>query len=169
MAVNISLRQFADDQLVDKIRAMLDSAGVAPGSLEIEVTESLAATGSTDVVRTLSALQALGVSATLDDFCSGYSSLSRLRDFPVRKLKLDGTFVAPIASTGEARRLIESVIGMAHTMGLLALAEGVETMEQFKNLSEVGCDLVQGYLFLPAVPAATFSQMLANQSSVAAA
>jgi EAL domain-containing protein (putative c-di-GMP-specific phosphodiesterase class I)/GGDEF domain-containing protein len=168
VAVNVSVRQFEGGQLVDTVRRVIELTGIDPCSLEIEVTESLAATSSEEMVAALTELRMLGVTAALDDFGTGQSSLGRLRELPLRTLKLDRSLVSPIADAPEARAVVTSTVDMAHAMRMQVVAEGVETAEQCSILRDVGCDLMQGWLFSPAVTADAFSQLLLDQSRVAA-
>lgn len=147
MAVNISPRQFRDPDLVSYIENALQQAGIAAGSLELEITEGVLMSGHAYIDEALAALSELGVGIAMDDFGTGYSSLSYLRSYPFSTLKIDRSFVNDITVEATDRELIIATIAMAHGLGLKVVAEGVETEAQLSFLKEHGCDSAQGYLF----------------------
>ena len=153
MAVNVSARQLQDPGLVGEIGSALHDAGLDPAALVLEITESATVADTEGVIARLEELKALGVGLAIDDFGTGYSSLSYLRRFPVDQLKIDRSFVAGVATSGEDRAIAASVIGLAHALGVNVVAEGVETMEQLEWLSEMRCDLAQGFNWLAPAPA----------------
>ena len=151
IAVNVSARQLQDPGLVGDIGAALSESGLPPGALVLEITESATVEDTEGVIARLDELKALGVGLAIDDFGTGYSSLSYLRRFPVDQLKLDRSFVAGIATDADDRAIAASVIGLGHALGINVVAEGVESVDQFEWLSQLGCDLAQGYSWLAPV------------------
>ncbi|MBV8636427.1 MAG: EAL domain-containing protein, partial [Burkholderiaceae bacterium] len=162
IAVNLSTRQFAQPDLVQSIAAALRDSGLAPGRLEIELTEGLVMSDVENAIETLHELKRLGVQLAIDDFGTGYSSLSYLRRFPIDVLKIDQSFVRDItASSGEAT-IVHTIIAMAHNLNLRVIAEGVETREQLAYLRKHECDEMQGYYFSRPLPAAEVEHLLAR-------
>jgi len=166
VAVNLSARQFGAANLVADIGSVLAETGLAPGCLDIELTESLFISDVTHAVELLHAMKALGVTLSLDDFGTGYSSLSYLSRFPIDVLKIDRSFVASITRDSNDASIVASIIALAHKLKLSVIAEGVETQEQLDYLRRHGCDHMQGYFFSPPLPAAEFEQMLRQQIDV---
>ncbi|HEX2863555.1 MAG TPA: EAL domain-containing protein, partial [Deinococcales bacterium] len=161
MAVNLSARQLSDPRFVDRVRALLTEP--LPGPLEIELTESLLLASGGEGRDALGAVRALGVILAIDDFGTGYSSLAYLKDLQVDVLKVDQAFVRQVNDPdGQARRIIQAMLSMAHGLGLLTVAEGLETREQERALSTLGADIGQGFaLARPLDPAATVSWLRA--------
>jgi diguanylate cyclase (GGDEF)-like protein len=153
MAVNLSARQLADPGLCEWVRAVLERNALDPSSLCLEITESVLVDDAGTAAESLLALNELGVRLAVDDFGTGYSSLLSLRRFPVQELKLDRSFVSGLGRNDRDTAIVGSVIQLAHALGLLAVAEGVETEEQLASLRSLGCDRAQGYLWSPPVPA----------------
>jgi diguanylate cyclase (GGDEF)-like protein len=149
VAVNVSARQFRQGDFVERVLAILDQTGADPRLLKLELTESLLVSNVEDIIAKMSALKARGVGFALDDFGTGYSSLSYLSRLPLDQLKIDRSFVMGIESNeGNAVTICAATIGLAHSMGLKVVAEGVETPAQRYVLHTVHhCDLLQGYLF----------------------
>jgi len=154
LAVNLSGRQFRDGNLISDVQGILQATGLAPGQLELEITENILIEAASVAGRTLHALAALGVRLAIDDFGTGYSSLSYLRRFPIRTLKIDRSFVSEMESSPDAVAIIKTIIDLADNLGLEVVAEGVETAEQLALLSAFGCAKVQGYWFSRPVPMA---------------
>jgi diguanylate cyclase (GGDEF)-like protein len=168
VAVNLSLRQFQQQQIEDVTARILRTTGMDPRLLELEVTESLAMEDPQQVRATLFELKALGVACSIDDFGTGYSGLSHLAGFPIDKLKIDRSFVATIDEDREAP-LVVAVVALAHGLGLGVVAEGVETVAQLTRLQELGCDEMQGYYFSRALAAEQFEQLLLLESAATGA
>jgi diguanylate cyclase (GGDEF)-like protein/PAS domain S-box-containing protein len=145
MAVNVSARQLQDPTLVASIARALATSGLDPGALVLEITESATVDDAEGVIARLEELKGLGVGLAIDDFGTGYSSLTYLRRFPVDQLKIDRSFVVEVATSSEDRAIVASVIELAHALGVTVVAEGVETEAQLRELSDMGCDLAQGY------------------------
>jgi two-component system sensor kinase len=148
VAVNVSARQFQGAGLVEDVARVLSDTGLDPSSLVLEITESATVPDAEHMIERLDELKALGVGLAIDDFGTGYSSLSYLRRFPVDQLKIDRAFVSGICTSVEDRSIVAAVVDLAHALGLLVVAEGVETVDQLEQLSQLGCDLAQGYNWL---------------------
>jgi EAL domain-containing protein (putative c-di-GMP-specific phosphodiesterase class I) len=138
----------------------LATHGVPPEALRLEITESMLMADSASAAATLDALHELGVVLAVDDFGTGYSSLLYLRRFPVSILKLDRFFVSGLATNGVDGAIVGSMIDLAHSLGMTAVAEGVETAAQLAALQALGCDQAQGYLWSAPVPARTAARLL---------
>lgn len=151
VAVNISPRQLADVGLAHAIRSAADDAGVPPGAICLELTESSLA-DSDVAAAALKRLKDVGVELAIDDFGTGFSFLSHLHRFPLDHLKVDRTFVAGIPWRREHEVIVSSVIGLAQALGLRTVAEGIERPEQRDRLATLGCDVGQGFLWSPALP-----------------
>ena len=162
MAVNVSARQFQHSDLSKSISSLLTETGLRPQCLELELTESAIMADVEKAKLTLQKLSALGVRLSIDDFGTGCSSLSQLRWLPLEALKIDRSFVKDLPADESCSAITLAIIALAHSLGLRAVAEGVETEAQFEFLKERGCDEVQGYLFSPPVPALKFAQLFDN-------
>lgn len=156
VALNLAAMSFVDHGLPDRVEAMLDASGVPPNQLRFEVTES-------EIIEDLSVngpvferITKLGIELSIDDFGVGYSSLSRLRELPVQELKIDRSFVARMESDPEDLIIVKAIVDLANVLGHRSVAEGVETVEAWERLREMGCDEAQGYLFGRPMPAAEF-------------
>jgi EAL domain-containing protein (putative c-di-GMP-specific phosphodiesterase class I) len=158
MSVNVSTRQLADPELVNRVSAGLGE--LPAGHLTLEITESVLIQEVESFVDTLHALKALGVRLGLDDFGTGYSSLGRLRRFPLDVVKLDRSFVSELGADPAADSIIAAVIGMAQALGMEVIAEGVETEAQLSRLERLGCRLAQGYHFAPPMPPAALDEFV---------
>ena len=151
--VNLSARQFLEDDLVEQVRAVLVSEGVRPELLELEVTESLAMRDADATEASLHALKALGVRISIDDFGTGYSSFGYLRRFPLDTLKIDRAFVRDADTDDGAAAIAAAIIAMGHRLGLSVVGEGVERPAQLEFLRANRCDAAQGFLLGRPVPA----------------
>jgi diguanylate cyclase (GGDEF)-like protein/PAS domain S-box-containing protein len=152
MAVNLSMRQFFDPELLNKIKQALELHDFPASLLELEITESMIMEEVDVVVDTLHQLKLLGVSLSIDDFGTGYSSLSYLKRLPFDHLKVDGSFVRDIPQDKSDMEITSAVIAMAHKLGLKVIAEGIETHEQMAFLRENGCEMGQGFLLARPAP-----------------
>ncbi|QDZ29740.1 EAL domain-containing protein [Noviherbaspirillum sp. UKPF54] len=157
IAVNLSPRQLARDDIVDVVADALQSAGLEPRWLELEITENDVMRDVDKSLATLIRLKQLGVKISIDDFGTGYSSLNYLKRFPVDTLKIDRSFVSDIAADADDAAIVKAVISLAHILNLNVVAEGVETDGQRRFLVENGCDEVQGYYFGRPMPAPEFA------------
>jgi diguanylate cyclase (GGDEF)-like protein/PAS domain S-box-containing protein len=149
LAVNLSVTQLQQPDLVQRVREILDETQLPPRLLELEITESSAMISPETSVRTLYDLKKLGLRISLDDFGTGHSSLSYLKRFPIDTLKVDQSFVRDITSDPDTAAIVEAIIAMAHSLRLKVIAEGVEFTEQANFLRTHGCDQMQGYLIKP--------------------
>jgi EAL domain-containing protein (putative c-di-GMP-specific phosphodiesterase class I) len=147
MSVNLSPVQFRHADLVAAVKAALERSGLAPGRLELEITESVLLAEPQESLLTLLRLKDLGVRITIDDFGTGHSSLSYLRKLPADELKIDRSFVSDLETSEDARKVAVAVINLAKALQLNVVAEGVETEGQNRILREFGCDQLQGFLF----------------------
>jgi diguanylate cyclase (GGDEF)-like protein len=147
IAVNVSGRQLADEHLPDRVTRILADANLPPSRLCLELTESVLTGEVIGPAGTLDELHELGVRLSIDDFGTGYSSLAYLHRFPVDELKIDQAFIKEIGQHQEQRTLVSAVVAMGAALGLIVVAEGVETAEQRGNVIDLGCHLAQGYFF----------------------
>jgi EAL domain-containing protein (putative c-di-GMP-specific phosphodiesterase class I) len=154
MMVNVSSTQFYRGNIVSNVRKALSESGLDPEWLELELTESLTLDGSESTIKIMRALKRLGVSLSLDDFGTGWSSLSYLRRFPIDRIKIDRSFLRDVASEPTAEAVVRSIINLGRDLGLACVAEGVETSEQLIYCRKQNCEEVQGFLYSPAVPEA---------------
>ncbi|MCT4354017.1 aminotransferase class I/II-fold pyridoxal phosphate-dependent enzyme [Streptomyces sp. Je 1-79] len=145
--VNVSPRQFRDPGLLDDVRRTLSSSGLAPGSLVLELTETVLMRKDEQIRTTMRALRELGVSIAIDDFGTGFSSLSYLREFPIDVLKVDKSFIDDITTDRQQVALVEGIVRIADVLGLKVVAEGIEHEAQRELLADMGCQYGQGYLF----------------------
>ena len=162
VGVNLSARQFTRPELVDRVREILERAGVEPGALRLEITESLLIEHTDPTAAMLARLKEVGVGLCMDDFGTGYSSLGYLHRFPLDTLKIDRSFVARMGAGGDAEPIVRTIAALAHNLGLKVVAEGVETAEQLEELRELRCEYAQGYLFSRPLDAADAGRMLAD-------
>jgi len=160
MAVNLSLGQFLNPNLVNIVEEVLKKTELDPAYLELEITESIATYDPDYIINTLNDLKSLGVMISIDDFGTEYSSLSRLKLMPVDKIKIDMRFIQGIFSGSKDESIIKAMLQLGKTFGLEVLAEGVETKEQLEFLKENLCDEIQGYYFYKPMSAQEFKQIL---------
>ena len=163
VAVNLSASSLVDANLPEQVSAMLSDRGVPPSALQLEITEEFLMADRDRAGAILTRLRHAGVQISIDDFGTGYSSLSYLRDLPVDELKLDRSFIFPMAENVRAAALIASTIGLAHILGLRIVAEGVETPGSYAELKRLGCDEAQGYLMSRPVPAVDLDRWLSTR------
>jgi len=147
VAINLSVFQMRQDDLVERIQAALKRYGVNPSRLTCEITESVAMEDTQVTQRTFERLGEAGIHLSIDDFGTGYSSLAYLRKLPASELKIDRSFVKDLDTSPDARAIVDAVLKLAHAIGLKVVAEGVETERQRDLLLELGCDELQGFLF----------------------
>ena len=147
VAVNLSVRQFRQGALAERVQEILDSTGLPCTNLDLELTESMLVENAEQTVQVLKELKALGVSLSIDDFGTGYSSLSYLTKFPLDSLKVDRSFVTGLPDNPDAVTMAKAIVNMAQNLGLKIIAEGIETERQSAFLHALGSDIGQGYLF----------------------
>ena len=156
VSVNVSARQLSEETLVPDFAAILEATGADPDLIHLEVTETALMADVESGARVLNDLTRLGLQIAIDDFGTGYSSLAQLTRLPVGVLKIDPTFIAGIEEHREGRTVVRAIIGLGQALGLLLVAEGVETPCQLLELQNCGCDLVQGYYFHRPLDEGTF-------------
>ena len=162
LSVNVSPIQFDERAKLAWLARVVD-AGLAPNSITIEITEGTLVSDPDHVMRCLDALHGAGARVSIDDFGTGFSSLSYLKHFDVDYLKIDKSFIDHLTEDGSDRALTEAIVDLAHRLGIEAIAEGVETAAQRDLLAALGCDYIQGYFHSPAVPRDAFEQFLERQ------
>ncbi|WP_169836727.1 bifunctional diguanylate cyclase/phosphodiesterase [Thiomonas intermedia] len=165
IAVNCSMRQLQGDLILRQVSSALHNSGIAPGLLELEVTESMMLRDPEHVSGLIVQLRDMGVNTSIDDFGTGYSSLASLKRLPVTTLKLDRAFVKDLPTDADDAAITRAVMSMAKALHLNVVAEGVETQEQADFLQHLGCEAYQGWLFSPAVPARRFADYLADANA----
>jgi diguanylate cyclase (GGDEF)-like protein/PAS domain S-box-containing protein len=164
IAVNLSARQFADDDLVADIAGALKSTGLPPQLLELELTESMVIQNSERASRVLREIKGMGVRLAIDDFGVGYSSLTHLKRFPIDTLKVDRSFIRDVPGDAEDKAITEAIIAMGKSLNLTVVAEGVETQEQQTFLKEHACDEMQGFFFSKPIPGEAFAELLRQRT-----
>ena len=147
VSVNLSGKHLQQATLVDEVREVIETTGINPGHLIIEITETVAMAGAETTIEILSSLKSLGVLLAIDDFGTGFSSLAYLKRFPVDLLKIDKSFIAGVARHGHDTAIVEAIIALGHALGLRVIAEGVERPEQLHELRSLGSELGQGFFF----------------------
>jgi EAL domain-containing protein (putative c-di-GMP-specific phosphodiesterase class I) len=167
--VNLSPRQLADPALAANVAGILARTGIDGSAVCLELTENTLMHDTGRVIDAMAALCAHGMRFSIDDFGTGYSSLAYLQRFPVASLKIDRTFVDGIGEDAGDTSIVHAVVDLAHTLGLVAIAEGVECVAQLDALTAIGCDMAQGYYLGRAAPAAAIdlAGMLAPSAAVA--
>ncbi|MFO1436324.1 MAG: EAL domain-containing protein [Gammaproteobacteria bacterium] len=160
IAVNLSSRQFTVRSISDVIANTLKETGLSGTRLEVEITESILLQDIENTLEALHRLKEMGIRVAVDDFGTGYSSLSYLKRFPLDRLKIDKSFVHDVTDDPDDQAIASAVINLGHSMGLVVIAEGVETQEQLKMLGKMGCDGAQGYFFAKPMPADEMGRFL---------
>jgi EAL domain-containing protein (putative c-di-GMP-specific phosphodiesterase class I) len=168
MAVNVSTVQFGQPDFVAQVLNSVEKSGVDPSRLKLEITESMLAKDLDDIVVKMTALKARGIGFSLDDFGTGFSSLSYLRRLPLDQLKIDQSFVRNLLSSKKDVAIAQAVVSLGQSLELQVIAEGVETAEQHRFLYGIGCSNYQGYLFSKPVPEEQFVALLTGDSHLPA-
>jgi diguanylate cyclase (GGDEF)-like protein/PAS domain S-box-containing protein len=166
IAVNVSVKQFRHPDFVDEVMTAIANAGIAPHKLKLELTESLLAEGIEVTVAKMGSLKDMGVTLSLDDFGMGYSSLSYLKRLPLDQLKIDREFVKDILTDANDAAIARTIIGLAQSLGLSVIAEGVETQAQRAFLAQQGCYEYQGFLFCRPLPVDQLEKFMDEYESV---
>ena len=161
VSVNLSPKQFADPQLLSDIEDILRDTGIAPGRLQLEITESVTMADPAKTGEILARMKNLGIQICLDDFGTGHSSLSRLQRYPLDILKIDRSFVAHMDTDSSAQAIVRLIIDFAHKVNLRVIAEGIETAAHVDHLKNAHCEFGQGYFFSRAVDAEAVDRLLA--------
>ncbi|MBV9411731.1 MAG: EAL domain-containing protein [Acidimicrobiia bacterium] len=168
VSVNLSGRQLSSPDLVGNVLGSLAAANLEPNQLSFEITESVLMEDVDRSVQILRSLKDIGVGLAIDDFGTGYSSLSYLERFPVDGLKIDRSFVAGLGTESTDSAIVSAVMALGHALGLTVTAEGVETTEQLRILTDLGCDAAQGYLFARPIAPSELPAFVAGERAVAA-
>jgi diguanylate cyclase (GGDEF)-like protein/PAS domain S-box-containing protein len=166
LAVNISARQFHAPNLCERLVEILRTHDFPAGSIELEITESMALSDVSHAIEMVRQLKNAGVRIAVDDFGTGHSSLSYLRRFDIDHIKIDRSFIAGIGMERSDETIVKAIIAMGHSLGLRIVAEGVETREQFAFLKAHGCDRVQGYLFSRPLDASSLERLIQNGNAL---
>ena len=165
IAVNVSVRQFRHPEFVEQVMTIMNKTGVAARRLKLELTESLLATGMESTITEMGRLKNVGVTLAIDDFGMGYSALSYLKLMPLDQLKIDREFVKDVLTDPNDAAIARTIIGLAQSLGLAVIAEGVETEAQRELLARYGCDCFQGHLFCKALPIAELEIFMQRTAS----
>jgi diguanylate cyclase (GGDEF)-like protein/PAS domain S-box-containing protein len=165
VAINLSPVQFKSRNLVSIVLGALAASRLKPERLELEITESVLLENNENNIKTLHALRNLGVKISMDDFGTGYCSLSYLRSFPFDKIKIDQSFIRDLSSRQDSMAIVRAVTGIGKTLGITTTAEGVETAEQLSFIKAEGCQEVQGFLFSEAVPSEDIHRLLLDSNA----
>ena len=160
MAVNLSARQFQEDNLLKKIAQVLEETELEPEYLEIEITESVAMQNIEVTIALLQNLRKMGIQIAIDDFGTGFSSLSSIKHFPLDVLKIDQSFIKDVVTDSHDAAIIKAIVALGHGLNLKVIAEGVETKEQLEFLLSIDCDIIQGYLFSRPITAEAATKLL---------
>jgi EAL domain-containing protein (putative c-di-GMP-specific phosphodiesterase class I) len=160
MAVNLSLRQLTDDNLLNDIKAALQESGLTPNLLELEITESMIMHNPQRLIEVLTKIREMGVRLAIDDFGTGYSSLAQIKNFPINTLKVDRSFIHNLPMDCDNKAITEAIIVMGKNLSLTVVAEGVETKEEENFLREQVCDAMQGFYFSKPIAPDQFADLL---------
>lgn len=159
VSVNLSPRQFLDNNLIATVEEALAQSGISAARLDLEITESTSMAAIQNTIEILHKLKALGVHISIDDFGTGYSSLSYLQQMPIDNLKIDRSFIKDLHTSDNDKAFVQAIVTMAHSLGMKTIAEGVEIQEQLSFLDEIHCDIAQGYFFSKPLPADELSPL----------
>lgn len=165
MSINISAIQYKQPDFIDKLLQILEKYEISPYEIELEITESVLIDDFKEITERLAVLRDIGIKISLDDFGTGFSSLSYLKGLPIDTLKIDKSFIDTVITDENTRIITESIIYMVKKLGLETIAEGVETEEQFQYLNEISCDIIQGFYLGKPMPAENIEKLLANMTA----
>jgi EAL domain-containing protein (putative c-di-GMP-specific phosphodiesterase class I) len=166
VSVNVSARQLVESDMVAVVSDVLAESGLPAEALWLEITESVMMTDTLETLASLTGLRELGVHLSVDDFGTGYSSLSYLQRYPVEQVKIDRQFVSGVCDRSEDAAVVAAIVGIAEALDLSWVAEGVEQPDQAAHLHDLGCELVQGYLYSKPVPAIDLGPILLARNEV---
>ena len=167
LSLNVSAQGFSEPDLPTFVERLLDETGVDPGKLYLEITEGTLVMSSDEVLETLNRLKVLGLKLSIDDFGTGYSSLSYLQRFPADVLKIDRSFIDKLTQSDASAKLVEKIVELAHVLGMMVVAEGVETSEQLSHLRGLSCEYFQGYYASKPLDAAAAERFLEQPEAIA--
>jgi EAL domain-containing protein (putative c-di-GMP-specific phosphodiesterase class I) len=160
IAVNVSAKQFGQQSFVEQVLDILKASGANPNRLKLELTESMLVNNVDDIIEKMNALKNKGVKFSLDDFGTGFSSLTYLKSLPLTQLKIDQSFVRDALTNSNDAAIIRTIIALGDSLEMEVIAEGVETEQQREFLAAHGCHNYQGYLFSKPLPVKEFEQLL---------
>ena len=160
LSINISAIQYKRDDFVSQVLSVLNKYDVSPGEIELEITESVLIDDLSEVKDKLYMLREYGIKVSLDDFGTGFSSLSYLKGLPIDTLKIDKSFIDNVVEDDSSRIITEAMVSMVSKLGFETIAEGVETKEQYDYLRDIGCDAIQGFLLGKPQPASEIDNLL---------
>ena len=169
VAVNLSATQFKGRNIVQLAMNALASTGLAPNRLDLEITESVLLQDEANTLAVLHQLRDIGIRISMDDFGTGYSSLAYLRNFPFDKIKIDRSFVREMLVRQDCRAIVRAVVGLARSLGITTIIEGVEAKDQLEAAKSDGCHEAQGYLFSKPMPNGEVAAFLAKRRTIASA
>ena len=164
MSVNVSAYQLGRADFADDVRHALEESGLDPAALMIEITETTVMRDVGASCDHLREIKELGVSVAVDDFGTGYASLSQLQKMPADILKVDRSFVSALEGGEQSRDLLQAILGVGHSMSLKVIAEGIETEDQLRTITDMGCEMAQGFLMGRPGPAEVIEGLLAGAS-----
>jgi diguanylate cyclase (GGDEF)-like protein/PAS domain S-box-containing protein len=164
LSVNLSVKQFNQPDLIEKIASIIRETGLAPQSLKLEITESAVSENIETVAEMMEQIRAIGVELSMDDFGTGYSSLSHLHRFPLDTLKIDRSFISLMQENDENMEIVRTIVGLAQNLGMVLVAEGVETYDQITILRKLGCEYGQGYFFSKPIDTLDAASFIAEHS-----
>ncbi|MBF2097153.1 MAG: EAL domain-containing protein [Gloeomargaritaceae cyanobacterium C42_A2020_066] len=162
VSVNLSPKQFAQEDLVEQVRQVLVETGLNPSSLKLEITESTVMENEGTAASIMAGLRSLGAQLLMDDFGTGYSSLSRLHSLPLDVVKIDKSFVDQLDGRPERGEVVRAIVTLAHNLGQTVIAEGIETLTQLNQLRQLGCGYGQGFLFSKPLPVAEVEALIST-------
>lgn len=163
IAVNLSAQQFQHFQLIDQLQNLVKKYQITPGSLELEITETVAMSDLHNGMSVINKLRTLGFTVAIDDFGTGHSSLAYLRSLPISKIKIDRSFVSELQQNRTDATILKAMIRLAHGLGKRVIAEGIETEDQQTILQQLGCDMMQGYFYSPPMRIEFAEQMIESE------
>lgn len=166
LSANVSLQQFKQPNFVSELNQVLTNSGANPNLFKVEFTESLMVTDTAETIEKMNAICMSGITFSIDDFGTGFSSLSYLTQLPIDQLKIDKSFVANLPHNSRDSAVAQTIINMARSLAMQVIAEGVETQAQFECLVEQGCDEFQGYLFAAPLPLEQFEDLVLSQETI---
>jgi EAL domain-containing protein (putative c-di-GMP-specific phosphodiesterase class I) len=164
LSVNVSPQQIERPDFVGQIRSCLEATGAPAAMLEIEITESTVMSSDPVIVERLAEVRDLGISIAIDDFGTGYSNLARLKDLPIDRLKIDRSLVRDVATSADARTIIQAIVSLANGLGYECVAEGVESEIQADILGVIGCETLQGYWIAKPLPQREFERWVTSRA-----
>ena len=147
LSINVSVRHLLKNDFLTEIDNLLMNSGIPPAQLEIEITESIMIESINKAMNRINAIHDMGIMIAIDDFGTGYSSLSYLNEFPANLLKIDKSFIDKLNTNDKSKQYVAGIINLGHTMGFDVISEGVEEDAQIETLREIGCDLIQGFIW----------------------